>query len=294
MPLQQKIIDALLSYINLGEVESCEIVPKSSLNECYKITTSKGNFFIKTSVHPNAFAMYEAETKSLHVIDSTATLRVPCPIFHGKEGKTAFLVMEYLELQSHSPKSMRSLGYQLAKMHLTGTNRAFGFELNNTLGLTPQINHWSQSWVYFFKEQRISFQLQLIEDFYQDKEIAELGKDLLSKIHLYFEGITITPSLLHGDLWMENTAVDLDGNCVVFDPAAYYGHHEADLGICHLFGGFSDDFYEGYHSLIPKQMGYEERSILYQLYHALNHYNLFGKSYRNVCLNLFHQLSKTI
>ena len=114
---------------------------------------------------------------------------------------------------------------------------------------------------------------------------------LLDHLEELFNGLEIIPSLLHGDLWGGNTAALEEGIPVVYDPACYYGHHEADLSMMNMFGGFSSYFYGAYHEVIPKSPGFEPRNHLYQLYHYLNHYLLFGASYRGSCVRILNELS---
>lgn len=163
--------------------------------------------------------------------------------------------------------------------------------MDNTIGTTPQKNPWTEDWVDFFIHQRLEFQLLLAEKRYGDSEIRKKGERFLEKYPSFFEGLEIVSSLLHGDLWSGNTAADLEGNPVVYDPAVYYGHHEADFGILLMFGGFTSDFHTAYRELIPREPGFEERQLGYQLYHYLNHYNLFGSSYRPSCMSILDRLS---
>jgi len=235
-------------------------------------------------------AMYEAEAKGLQWITKTATLRAPAPHYYGAVAGYSLLIMEYLPMKEHDAQSQAKLGTLLAQMHLTRTHVEFGFEIDNTIGTTPQLNPWTKDWVTFFVNYRLRFQLKLIQERYDDTELLELSGSFLNIWPTYFKGIHLRPSLLHGDLWSGNTAADEDGNPVVFDPACYFGHHEAELSIMEMFGGFTNEFYSAYHTLIPKEPGFDQRQLGYQLYHYLNHYNLFGSSYRSHCLAIMQQV----
>ena len=124
-----------------------------------------------------------------------------------------------------------------------------------------------------------------------DDLLRDYGHKLLNRLPKYFEGKTVFPSLLHGDLWSGNVATDESGHAVIYDPAAYYGHYEAELGIAGMFGGFSEDFYRAYYEKIPKAEGYKEREGLYKLYHYLNHLNIFGRSYYSSCISIMKSLA---
>ena len=230
--------------------------------------------------------MLEAEFKGLKLMDEINAVRVPRPFLSGKTDTISYLVVEALELKPHNQASQEKLGRQLARLHLAEGPSEFGLDFDNTIGLTPQVNPWTSSWVEFYRKYRLEFQLEKIEEKYGDAELLKKSEKLLDRLPELFEGLEIRPSLLHGDLWGGNTASIPGGDPVVYDPACYWGHHEADLGMTGMFGGFTSAFFDAYHEAIPKQPGFEERNKLYELYHYLNHYLLFGGAYRNRCLSL--------
>jgi len=139
--------------------------------------------------------------------------------------------------------------------------------------------------VEFFKERRLKHQLQLAGD----AELLRMGNKLCSKLEIFFEGIDVRPSLLHGDLWSGNIA-DVDGTPCIFDPATYYGHHEAEFGMSWC-AGFEKKFWDAYHEVIPKAEGWDDRNDIYTLYHYLNHFNLFGNSYYTQCAQILQRLT---
>ncbi|MEC7838980.1 MAG: fructosamine kinase family protein, partial [Chlamydiota bacterium] len=246
-------------------------------------------FCVKTRSGSN-LEIYAAESKGLEAIIETESLRVPTPQYYGYMEDHCFFILEYIELFTHNVKSMKALGLGLAKMHHTEGPTDFGFDVDNTIGGSPQENQWTESWIEFYKTHRLKPMFKFIQDKYGDTEILQKGHLLLKRLDAYFEGIEVKPSLLHGDFWSGNTAADSEGNPVVFDPAAYYGHHEADLSMTTMFGGFTPDFYEAYHSVIPMEDGFIERQQVYQLYHYLNHYLLFGAGYRSTCIAILDGL----
>lgn len=280
---------ALAIKIGCMQVQGRGEISQGIANQYFRYDTDKGPFFVKTRHSPDITPI-AAEARALQLIDETSSLRVPLPNYYGTCKDECFLILEYIELFPHTETSMARLGRQLAKMHLIGTNDRFGFDMNNTIGTTPQINDWCDDWIEFFREQRLECQLQLIDERYHDQELLSSAERILEKLPNFFKGITIAPSLLHGDLWYANTGADKNENPVIFDPASYYGHHEADLCMAEMFGGFPPAFFEAYHEEIPQADGFDTRQKLYRLYHALNHYNIFGIGYRNMCITLIDEL----
>ena len=149
------------------------------------------------------------------------------------------------------------------------TGPRFGWERDNWIGLAPQRNGWSADWPAFFEEKRLAPQLELARSKGYSFEIPDV-KALLDH--------DPQPSLLHGDLWRGNAGFTAAGP-VLFDPAVYYGDRECDLAMTELFGGFPRGFSKAYEAELPLPAGYEARKHLYNLYHLLNHLNLFGAGY---------------
>lgn len=232
--------------------------------------------------------MFAAEEIGLRALADTKTIRVPVPYASGvlSDGSCAFLAMEYLQLGGGSRGNIQQkLGEKLADLHLVRGSDQFGFEINNTIGSTFQDNTWTSDWVEFLRR-RLSYQFDLATRGGRNPQLKKMGQQLLDRLDSYFEGIEVRPSLLHGDLWSGNWAADANtGEPVVLDPAPYWGHHEADLGIMKLFGGIGPAFYEAYHKKLPKQPGYDKRISIYALYHAVNHLNMFGSSYLSTSIS---------
>lgn len=261
------------------------------INSAYRYDTDKGkSFFVKLNSQL-AEEIFVAEALGLEALASTKTIRVPEPICYGKlPHGGGFLVLEHLDFGGSKSFSQEVLGRQLAELHLKGQEKRFGFRVDNVIGSMPQCNDWHDDWVEFFGLCRLKVQFDLIKQHYDDSEVLELGERLLSSLPQFFDGITILPSLIHGDLWSGNVAVDGEGRPVIFDPAVYYAHHEAEWGIMTMFGGFSDRCVRAYDEVYPRQAGWQERLLLYQLYHYLNHYNIFGYGYRGTCISLLKRL----
>jgi protein-ribulosamine 3-kinase len=219
-----------------------------------------------------------AEADGLIALDR-AGMRVPRPITQGVAEGQAYLVLEYLPLGAGQAASFRALGGELAHLH-DHSGPTFGWHCDNFIGLTPQRNTVSSSWADFWQRERIAPQLELAARNGHRGELQASGERLLDTIPRILAGHRPTPSLLHGDLWSGNAGFLANGAPVVFDPAVYYGDAEADLAMTELFGGFPPAFYEGYRAARPVSDGYRVRCTLYNLYHVLNHLNLFGAGYR--------------
>jgi fructosamine-3-kinase len=232
-------------------------------------------YFLKLN-EAKLHAMFVAEAVGLREIQATHSLRVPQPIVEGKTETHCFLVLEYLELRSRGNAAL--LGTQLAALHRCEANQ-FGFSQDNFIGSTLQPNRWTDDWVTFWREQRLGFQLRLAAEKGYGGKLQELGADLLRIVPVFFTDYTPRPSLLHGDLWGGNHAYLSYNTPVIFDPAVYYGDRECDIAMTELFGGYSTDFYAAYRNAYPLNAGYAERHELYNLYHILNHANLFGGAY---------------
>ena len=221
--------------------------------------------------------MFEAEVDGLNELRSAGEIRVPEVIDCGIENGQGFLVLERLNFERSSPDTERRFGEQLAKLH-GHTQENFGWFRDNTIGLTPQRNGLSDNWIEFFREHRLGYQLELAVNNGHGTELAELGAEVSNRLPELFKGYEPQASLLHGDLWGGNWG-SVDGEAVIFDPAVFYGDRESDIAMTMLFGGFGKAFYEAYESSWPMAPGHETRIKLYQLYHVLNHLNLFGRSY---------------
>jgi len=246
------------------------------INQAYRIHGQDGrHFFIKLN-SADKEAMLSAEAAGLNEIAKTQTIRVPQPVTVGISGKQSYLVLEHLELTARG--NAKLLGKQLAALHRC-EGESFGFERNNFIGSTSQLNEWKSDWTEFWLEQRLGFQLQLAAQNGYGGRLQTLGEELMDALPLFFDGYSPKPSLLHGDLWSGNHAFLSDGTPTIFDPAAYYGDRECDLAMTELFGGYSADFYSAYKAAYPLDAGYSTRKTLYNLYHILNHANLFGGGY---------------
>ncbi|MGQ9685924.1 MAG: fructosamine kinase family protein [Thiobacillaceae bacterium] len=231
-------------------------------------------YFVKTN-RASRLAMFEAEAAGLEAIRATGTVRVPTPICSGSSGDEAWLVLEYLDMGGRG--SAADLGRRLAALHRQTWDR-YGWHRDNTIGSTPQINTPCADWIEFYRVHRLGHQYALAVRHGAPHRLLKRGEQLLAGLEGFFVGHRPAPSLLHGDLWGGNFAY-CQGEPVLFDPAVYFGDREADLAMTELFGGFPGDFYAAYREAWPMDAGYRVRKDLYNLYHVLNHFNLFGGGY---------------
>ncbi len=237
----------------------------------------------------SAFDMFEAEADGLTELREAGEVRVPEVIDVGVINGQAYIDIEKLALEPTTRDIERRFGEQLAALH-RHTQDQYGWFRDNTIGLTPQFNEQNGDWIDFFRKHRLGYQVELATSNGYGGDVAEPGRQLAAKLPELFDGYTPEASLLHGDLWGGNWGA-VAGEPVMFDPAVYYGDRETDIAMTMVFGGFGRAFYEAYESSWPMAAGHERRLKLYQLYHVLNHVNLFGRSYLGRALSLFRELT---
>jgi fructosamine-3-kinase len=263
------------------------------INQGYCLSDGDRQYFVKLN-QASQVAMFEAEMLGVQQMWNTQTIRVPKPLCWGTADNSAYIVLEWIEMAGGSGRSAQlEMGRQLAQMHqwqppqdYPGYSQ-FGWDINNTIGSTPQINTWTEDWTQFWREHRIGYQLKLAK---KRGKTFHQAEHLLEKIPEILANHQPQPSLVHGDLWGGNASVTSEGEPVIFDPAAYFGDREVDIAMTELFGGFSAAFYQGYQEVWPLESGYERRKTLYNLYHILNHFNLFGGGYASQAERIMQQL----
>jgi fructosamine-3-kinase len=257
------------------------------INQAVRVASAQGHFFIKLN-SASRLDMFEAEAEGLRELMRCDALRIPRPVCCGVSDGQAYLVMEALELGG--PGDQVALGEGLAALHAISAEQ-FGWHRDNTIGDTPQPNRQHPDWAAFWREQRLGFQLQLAARKGAASRTLDAGQRLLGELEQLLDGHAPLPSLLHGDLWSGNYSFTAAGEPAIFDPAVYYGDREADLAMTELFGGFSRSFYAAYQNAWPLDAGYPLRKKLYNLYHVLNHYNMFGGGYLAQAQGLIDALS---
>lgn len=293
---EQLLSQQLAQDIQLRGVRA---VHGGDINEAYKLTiqpldSTPDDFALEWFIKLNDYdklEMFAAEYDGLTEILQSQCIRCPEPHSFGQFSGGSFLLMEYIVFAPAKPDSQYQAGLQLAAMHrMVEAEGRFGWHRDNTIGTTHQSNHYHRDWVGFWREERLLPQLELAKRRGMSRRDYNAGISLCERLPEFFDGYQPLPSLLHGDLWGGNIAYDAEGAPVIFDPACYYGDRESDLAMTELFGGFGEAFYRAYEAAFPVDKGYRQRKKLYQLYHVLNHYHLFGGGYGQQASELIAQL----
>ena len=265
------------------------------INQSYRLTLSDGSAaFVKTNTLKN-LPFFEAEAVGLEALRNANAIGVPRALAIGTdEGeRISFLLMEHLTAAPKISGYWETFGKELAALHradcrgLTGSSKSFGFSSDNYIGATPQKNAPRDSWIVFFRECRLLPQTQMADGYFDAKTRKQCAK-LLDHLDYYLTEPEF-PSLIHGDLWSGNAVCGSDGKAWILDPAAYVGHYEAELAMTELFGGYPASFYGAYREVSLIDSGYRDRRDLYNLYHLLNHLNMFGGSYLSAVMGILNR-----
>jgi fructosamine-3-kinase len=258
------------------------------INAAFRVQADGVDWFVKIN-RASLAEMFVAEAAELEELAAQRQIRVPQVVTQGECGSQAYLVLEFIPLGGLRGGSAGQLGQQLARLHRQ-PQAYFGWQIDNTIGSTPQHNARCDDWVEFWQTQRLGKQLQFAAANGFGGKLQSNGARLLEKIPALFSNYRPQPSLLHGDLWGGNASADDQGHPVIFDPACYYGDRETDIAMTELFGGFGNDFYAAYNAEYWLDSGYPSRKILYNLYHILNHLNLFGGGYLQQASSMIERL----
>ena len=251
-------------------------------NDAFRLILSDGgSLFLKANSIPNA-DFFRAEAEGLLAMKETGAVRVPRIYATGIDEGYSFLLMEYIDSAYYAPDFWEKLGSDLASMHRFDTSSfvpdgKYGFGKDNYIGAGYQKNTPKSGWIEFFSECRLRPQLEKAGSYFDDNT-NKLANRLIDNLDRFLFEPTV-PSLLHGDLWSGNFMTDEHGAPMLIDPAVYVGCNEADIAMTELFGGFDERFYEAYFDAAGEVPGYSDRRDLYNLYHLLNHLNLFGSAY---------------
>lgn len=257
---------------NAWRIRAAKRIGGGSIADAWRIETNAQPLFLKTgaATHP-----FDAEAQALEEIAATHTLRAPRPIACGVAGALGFLALEWIDL--HDAGDWAAAGAALAALHGVARD-TYGWGRDNTIGATPQFNAPAENWATFYRERRLRPQFRFARE-RGLHALAALEAAACRACDALLAGEAPPASLLHGDLWRGNLGFDAAGRAVVFDPATYYGDAETDLAMARLFGGFSASFFAAYDAALAPRPGRGQRLKLYQLYHVLNHANLFGGGY---------------
>ncbi len=248
-------------------------------HQSFVIRDERHRFFVKT--HPlDERRPLKCEADGLRALASVNGVQVPSVITCGElsaEGQQIeYLVLSHLRFRDkQSAQDYYALGEMVARLHSAGGYHGYGWETNNFIGGSVQVNGWYSNWADFFAEQRIGSMLERLS---QKGQTLTNNDQLVETVRATLKGHQPTPALLHGDLWRGNAGVTCHGPAI-YDPAVYVGDNEADIAMTSLFGGFPTSFYDGYEAHCPLAPDYAVRKPIYQLYHILNHGLLFGGGY---------------
>jgi len=271
------------------DVEKVAAVSGGDISGAFRCEDSRGRSWFMKINKASFIDAFEAEEAGLLELSKAKALRVPHVVANGVTTGRSWLLLEWLEMLPVDALVERRLGGGLAEMHRISAG-AYGWDRNNFIGVTPQLNQPKSNWTGFYCERRLLPQVRLAEENGAPQDFVHKVRQFIYKIPEVMDGYAPEPSLLHGDLWSGNCSRLDDGAPVIFDPAVYYGDRETDLAMTLLFGGFSPSFYQAYAAEWPLEPGHEWRTTLYQFYHVLNHFNLFGGAYLSQADRMIDQL----
>ncbi|MDH5580680.1 MAG: fructosamine kinase family protein [Bdellovibrionales bacterium] len=262
----------LEKILNVKVLKTIEL-SGGSVGRSSKLITNNGNFFVKYAPPHNR--MLPCEANGLEELRKAQVINIPKTYYVDEQ----CLVLEYVESHRADEQGYFRFGEKLALLHQF-EGEEFGFYEDNFIGAMEQKNTSEKvGWAKWFYKYRIRNQIEIC------KKGNKLTQELDDLCNLFETKITdilpdkTSPSLIHGDLWSGNYIIDQKGEAWLFDPAVFYAHSEFEFGILNLFGGYPPSFYQGYQSVSPFRKGFEQRVDIYQIYHLLNHYNIFGGSY---------------
>ncbi|VUD47917.1 hypothetical protein TDB9533_01125 [Thalassocella blandensis] len=287
--LDQPISIELATAVSGGDISKAYILQtkptKTPSEQSHHHASTANKFFVKVN-QQDFLSIFEAEARALDIISTHLDASCPTPLVTGTSNGSSFIVMQYLNLSAHSRTSPRQLGELIAKLHSVHNTDAehdysgmYGWHETNYIGQTPQYNTWTHSWAEFFVEQRLKPQFKLAKEKGFHHQLSAISSEIFIAVESILQHHQPQASLLHGDLWGGNAGYDDKGKAWIYDPASYYGDPETDIAMTELFGGFSKEFYDAYYAIIPQQEEYLQRKTIYNLYHMLNHLNLFGSGY---------------
>lgn len=248
-----------------------------------RLETDTGPLFLKT--HPDRDdGMFPAEARGLEALSER--IRTPQVVASGSVDGTAYLLLEWLDL---APVNDAALGEAMAELHAE-PQANFGWPEDNFIGAMPQLGGEDDDWARFYAEKRLAPQLDWAAERGLSARTIDAGHELIETLSAFFSDYRPHPALIHGDMWGANHGALTDGTPVLFDPATYRADREAEIAMTELFGGLGPGFYQAYRAQLPLDPGYRTRKGLYNLYHVLNHFNLFGGGYGRQADGMIHRL----
>ena len=275
--LSQLEVSEICNQLGVLNPKNITTISGGSIHNAWKLDFNNYSFFVKKNIKKENFLKFEYSClNDLAKYVNNQDLIIPKVNSYLNVEDAEILIMEWIEM---SNGSQNKLGKGLAEMHLKSNEynpKKFGYPLEGYIGLNNQPSGWEMNWIDCFANLRIKHQLK---SFKNNSLNSDIKKNLISKIKLVLSKHIPIISLVHGDLWSGNVGINKSNKGVIFDPACWWADSEVDIAMSYLFGGFQREFYREYFKAIPKQKGFEERIIIYNLYHVLNHANMFGGSY---------------
>lgn len=271
--------ESLCSLGDSSELISARRVGGGCIHQTFCLETKKNRYLLKWNPS-SAAAMFRTEAQGLDALRRINAVRVPQVLaVENPTNAPAFILLEWIESNGKAWNAER-LGEELAELHRRGIALSYGFDGDNLIGSTPQSNHWQPDWVTFFTKERLLPQMELAaRNGWMPANRRRKMERLMDRLGVILGSSERQPSLLHGDLWSGNVIGAAGGQPVLIDPAVYYGDREAELAYTRLFGGFPTRFYQAYQAAFPLPADAVNRVDVYNLYHLLNHLNLFGEIY---------------
>lgn len=279
--------DALRAILDRAGIEDRDLVwsasGASSFHATYRVETTAGRYFLKYNAHgwPRHF---EAEAAGLRALAAEDTALVVPEVlsYADDEDGGSHLLMTHLELGKSAGSKKEAwaehLGRGLARLHAPDPSRSYGFAVDGYCGSTPQPNPATAEWVEFYGQHRLAQLGRRARQRGLDPRVCQRLEELVDRLDEWI-GMAEGPALIHGDLWSGNALATASGEAAVVDPAAYWGEREAELGMMSLFGGFPPRVWEAYRECRPLRPGWRQRLGIYELYHLLNHFVIFGGGY---------------
>lgn len=278
MKWKDSVLEQLSKHLQTKlDLLSVSSVGGGSINDCFRFSTSAGDFFIKKNSASRYPEMFQKEKQGLQLLSSAKAIAIPEIILNFEKENEAFLILRYIESGDRIPDFWDDFAASLAQLH-RNTTPFFGLDHDNYIGSLSQSNSKHDSWVDFYREERLDPLVRKARD------KGQFGREVSSSFERFYvrmEDIfpVEAPSLIHGDLWAGNFMVNDDGRPMIIDPAVYYGFREMDLAMSKLFGGFAPQFYQSYNNHFKLEKGWEERIDYCKLYPLLVHILLFGGGY---------------
>jgi protein-ribulosamine 3-kinase len=285
--VENKLRDALGTDVVVNTIQS---LSGGCINQTWIVRTNQNDKFFVKANEAAPRGMFGAEADGLFALQAAASIRIPKVIEKVVDDDQDFLILEAIETIPPARDFYERLGRRLAQMHLNARFESFGWPIDNYIGATPQTNRQNNSWLEFWRTERLEFQLKIARRNGHNGQLIKLGNQLVESLDNWLDCESISPCLLHGDLWSGNYLCDNNGDPVLIDPAVYAGHHEAEFGMISLYGGVNSSFYVAYREVLSFSDGSTERIAIYRLYHLLNHLNLFGAGYYNSCIATLKQI----